>query len=150
MLERFSAFSKQILLTQYKKKTIKKLKSTSPYILEKYGFGCQQEQNKARLTQAKLYFQFQVCLQFPGLAGTKSVTQINIKYKIITVVNTTLTYLLLRFAYNADQVKKKPGREVVTFLLVCNLAMWAINSLETNRADSHPIQVPKFPKHEPI
>jgi hypothetical protein len=38
-------------------------------------------------------------------------------------------------------VKKKPGREVVTFLLVCNLAMWAINSLETNRADSHPIQV---------
>jgi hypothetical protein len=37
-------------------------------------------------------------------------------------------------------VKKKPGREVVTFLLVCNLAMWAINSLETNRADSHPIQ----------
>ena len=46
-----------------------------------------------------------------------------------------------RFAYNADQVKKKPGREVVTFLLVCNLAMWAINSLETNRADSHPIQV---------
>ena len=39
------------------------------------------------------------------------------------------------------QVKRKPGREVVTFLLVCNLAMWAINTLETNRADSHPIQV---------
>ena len=38
-------------------------------------------------------------------------------------------------------MRKKPGREVVTFLLVCNLAMWAINTLETNRADSHPIQV---------
>ena len=25
--------------------------------------------------------------------------------------------------------------------MVCNLAMWAINTLETNRADSHPIQV---------
>jgi len=46
-----------------------------------------------------------------------------------------------RFAYTNEQVKKKPGREVVTFLLVCNLAMWAINTLETNRADSHPIQV---------
>ena len=47
----------------------------------------------------------------------------------------------IRFAYCADQVRRKPGREVVTFLLVCNLAMWAINTLETNRADSHPIQV---------
>ena len=47
----------------------------------------------------------------------------------------------LRFAYCAEQVKAKPGRQVVTFLLVCNLAMWAINTLETNRADSHPIQV---------
>ena len=46
-----------------------------------------------------------------------------------------------RFAYKEEQVRKKPGREVVTFLLVCNLAMWAINTLETNRADSHPIQV---------
>ena len=40
-------------------------------------------------------------------------------------------------------MRNKPGREVVTFLLVCNLAMWAINTLETNRADSHPIQVRK-------
>jgi len=56
---------------------------------------------------------------------------------------TTLTSLqkFYRFAFNAEQIKKKPGREVVTFLLVCNLAMWAIYSLETNRADSHPIQV---------
>ena len=45
------------------------------------------------------------------------------------------------FSYLNLQVKRKPGREVVTFLLVCNLAMWAINTLETNRADSHPIQV---------
>ena len=46
-----------------------------------------------------------------------------------------------RYAYTPEQVRNKPGREVVTFLLVCNLAMWAINTLETNRADSHPIQV---------
>ena len=47
---------------------------------------------------------------------------------------------IFRYAYTPEQVRNKPGREVVTFLLVCNLAMWAINTLETNRADSHPIQ----------
>ncbi|XP_040564587.1 proton channel OtopLc isoform X2 [Lepeophtheirus salmonis] len=63
-----------------------------------------------------------------------------------TLVQTTLQTVFIldcscRFAYNPQQVKSKSGREVVTFLLVCNLAMWAINTLETNRADSHPIQV---------
>ena len=52
-------------------------------------------------------------------------------------------WIIFRYAYTPEQVRNKPGREVVTFLLVCNLAMWAINTLETNRADSHPIQVRK-------
>ena len=65
---------------------------------------------------------------------------------LATLVQTTLQTVFIldassRFAYTNEQVKNKPGREVVTFLLVCNLAMWAINTLETNRADSHPIQV---------
>lgn len=40
-----------------------------------------------------------------------------------------------------EQIRKKPGREIVTFLLVTNLAMWAINTLEKSRAESHPIQL---------
>ena len=65
---------------------------------------------------------------------------------LATLVQTTLQTVFIldsssRFACTNDQVKRKPGRQVVTFLLVCNLAMWAINTLETNRADSHPIQV---------
>ncbi len=68
---------------------------------------------------------------------------------LATLTQTTLQTVFVldassRFAYCADQVKRKPGREVVTFLLVCNLAMWAINIMETNRADSHPIQVRQF------
>jgi len=64
---------------------------------------------------------------------------------LATLVQTTLqTSFILdatsRFACTNEQVKCKPGRQMVTFLLVCNLAMWAINTLETNRADSHPIQ----------
>ena len=49
--------------------------------------------------------------------------------------------ILHRYAYTERQEAKKPGRDVVTFLLVCNLAMWTLNSLETNRTDAHPIQV---------
>lgn len=39
------------------------------------------------------------------------------------------------------KVRRKPGREMVTFMLVCNFAMWAINTLETRRADSNPVQM---------
>ncbi|KAG8196240.1 hypothetical protein JTE90_023798 [Oedothorax gibbosus] len=46
-----------------------------------------------------------------------------------------------RCAGNSDQANRKPGREMVTFLLVCNFAMWAINTLETRRADSNPVQM---------
>ncbi|CAG7645684.1 unnamed protein product [Allacma fusca] len=46
-----------------------------------------------------------------------------------------------RSAATSDQARRKPGREVVTFLLVTNLAMWAINTLEKSRADSHPVQL---------
>lgn len=46
-----------------------------------------------------------------------------------------------RTCVTPEQMKKKPGREIVTFLLVTNLAMWAINTLEKSRAESHPIQL---------
>lgn len=46
-----------------------------------------------------------------------------------------------RNAATASQQNKKPGREIVTFLLVANLAMWAISTLEKSRAESHPIQL---------
>jgi hypothetical protein len=46
-----------------------------------------------------------------------------------------------RSASTPDQQRRKPGREVITFILVCNLAMWAINTLEKSRADSHPVQL---------
>ncbi|XP_076362780.1 proton channel OtopLc-like isoform X2 [Tachypleus tridentatus] len=46
-----------------------------------------------------------------------------------------------RYCKNSNQMRKKPGREMVTFLLVCNFAMWSINTLETRRADSNPVQI---------
>uniref|UniRef100_T1INK4 Otopetrin-2 n=1 Tax=Strigamia maritima TaxID=126957 RepID=T1INK4_STRMM len=46
-----------------------------------------------------------------------------------------------RQAISSDQMRRKPGREMITFLLVCNFAMWAINTLESRRADSNPVQL---------
>ncbi|KAK4311564.1 hypothetical protein Pmani_016929 [Petrolisthes manimaculis] len=65
---------------------------------------------------------------------------------IITLTQTTLQTIFIldatrRCCYNHDQLERKPGREMVTFLLVCNLAMWAINTFETSRADAHPTQL---------
>ncbi|XP_064215110.1 proton channel OtopLc isoform X5 [Tribolium castaneum] len=46
-----------------------------------------------------------------------------------------------RSCVTPEQIRRKPGRQIVTFLLVTNLAMWAINTLEKSRAESHPIQL---------
>ncbi|XP_028966978.1 proton channel OtopLc [Galendromus occidentalis] len=46
-----------------------------------------------------------------------------------------------RYVNSQDQAERKPGREMVTFLILCNFSMWAINTLETRRADSNPVQM---------
>ncbi|KAG6453761.1 proton channel OtopLc [Manduca sexta] len=38
----------------------------------------------------------------------------------------------------SEQRRDKPGRQLVTFLLVANMAMWTINTLEKNRAEFRP------------
>ncbi|RVE41839.1 hypothetical protein evm_013504 [Chilo suppressalis] len=38
----------------------------------------------------------------------------------------------------SEHRRMKPGRQLVTFLLVANMAMWAINTLEKNRAEFRP------------
>ncbi|CAH2063371.1 unnamed protein product, partial [Iphiclides podalirius] len=43
-----------------------------------------------------------------------------------------------RRSSTSEQRRKKPGRQLVTFLLVANMAMWAINTLEKNRAEFRP------------
>lgn len=45
---------------------------------------------------------------------------------------------------NMDQVKNKPGRELITFLIVANMAMWTINTLEKNRAEFRPTHLKFF------
>ena len=54
---------------------------------------------------------------------------------------------IFRFAYTPSHIRHKPGQQVVTFLLVCNLAMWMVNMLETNRASASFSQVSNIPEH---
>ncbi|KAL8576900.1 hypothetical protein ACOMHN_064684 [Nucella lapillus] len=42
---------------------------------------------------------------------------------------------------SAADVRRKPGRQWVTFLLVCNFALWCINTFETQRLENNLIQV---------
>ncbi|XP_012263262.1 proton channel OtopLc-like isoform X2 [Athalia rosae] len=65
---------------------------------------------------------------------------------LASVVQTTCQTIFIldasrRSVATPEQIRRKPGREIVTFLLVTNLAMWAINTLEKSRAESHPVQL---------
>ncbi|RZB54426.1 otopetrin-2-like [Asbolus verrucosus] len=45
---------------------------------------------------------------------------------------------------NLEQVKNKPGKELITFLIIANMAMWTINTLEKNRAEFRPTHLKFF------
>ncbi|XP_013390900.1 otopetrin-2 [Lingula anatina] len=47
---------------------------------------------------------------------------------------------LRRRSYKPSHEESKPGRELVTFLLVCNIAMWGVNIFQTRRAEVNPVQ----------
>lgn len=63
--------------------------------------------------------------------------------KVVQLLLQTLFILdaSCRVASTVEQARRKPGREVVTFLLVSNLAMWLMNALEKSRGESHPAQL---------
>jgi len=49
----------------------------------------------------------------------------------------------------ANQIRdnvKKPGREIVTFLLMVNLAMFLINTFETQKSGSNPLTIEFYGK----
>jgi large subunit ribosomal protein L18 len=39
-----------------------------------------------------------------------------------------------------EQIEQKPGKQLITFLLIANLAMWVVNRLKSNRVEFHPLQ----------
>lgn len=40
-----------------------------------------------------------------------------------------------------EQMARKPGKQLITFLLITNFAMWVVNRLKNNRPEFYPLQV---------
>jgi len=59
--------------------------------------------------------------------------------------------VLLQLLYISDVAKRavympehdlsKPGRQVVTFLLLCNLALWIVYTFEIKKVEANPVQL---------
>ncbi|PNF22295.1 hypothetical protein B7P43_G02931, partial [Cryptotermes secundus] len=60
------------------------------------------------------------------------------------VQSTSQTILVLdawkRRCNTKEQMEKRPGKQLITFLLIVNLALWVVNRLKNNRAEFHPLQ----------
>ena len=50
---------------------------------------------------------------------------------------------LKRCAAHDDHVQHKPGRALVTFLLICNISLWIVNTFEVEKAEAAPLH-PSF------
>ncbi|XP_058443302.1 proton channel OtopLc-like isoform X2 [Malaya genurostris] len=69
--------------------------------------------------------------------------------EIFSLVQTSMQTLFIlnavwRKCRGAQQNRSKPGREIVTFLLVANMAMWFINTLVKGRASFRPTHLEFF------
>ncbi|KAF7381352.1 proton channel OtopLc-like isoform X1 [Vespula maculifrons] len=58
----------------------------------------------------------------------------------LTLVQSTCQTLLVKIAWRrrCTTGKEKPGKELITFLIVVNIALWTVNTLEKSRAGVRP------------
>ncbi|XP_045479135.1 proton channel OtopLc-like isoform X2 [Harmonia axyridis] len=69
--------------------------------------------------------------------------------EIFSFIQTSLQTIFVldswwRRCSTTEQCQEKPGRELITFLIVSNMALWTINSLEKNKAEFNPDQIAFF------
>lgn len=63
--------------------------------------------------------------------------------EVFSLLQTTLQTIFIldswfRRCTTPGQFRRKPGRQLVTFLLIANMALWTINSLEKSHAEYRP------------
>jgi ABC-type nickel/cobalt efflux system permease component RcnA len=69
--------------------------------------------------------------------------------EMLSLVQTSVQTIFIlnawwRRAKGQHQNRTKPGREIITFLLVANMAIWIINTLIKNRASFRPTHLDFF------
>jgi hypothetical protein len=68
---------------------------------------------------------------------------------IIAIIQVVIQLLFIpdvgrRRIHTAEQDRSKPGRQIVTFLLICNLAIWVIYTFEIQKVNESPVQIEFF------
>jgi hypothetical protein len=67
----------------------------------------------------------------------------------ITIIQVMLQLLFItdaqrRRIHSTSHETKKPGRQVVTFLLLCNITMWIVYTFEVQKVKDSPVQLKFF------
>ncbi|XP_046748547.1 proton channel OtopLc-like isoform X2 [Diprion similis] len=64
---------------------------------------------------------------------------------ILALVQSTVQTLLIKVAWRRRSATyDKPGKELITFLIVANIALWSVNTLEKSRAGVRPQHIEFF------
>ncbi|XP_062580213.1 proton channel OtopLc-like [Saccostrea cucullata] len=71
---------------------------------------------------------------------------LNILTNLFMILQSTIQVLFIvagskLISANESQERKKRGREFVTFLILCNFALWAMNTFETQQPEHNPVQM---------
>ncbi|XP_044749510.1 proton channel OtopLc isoform X2 [Coccinella septempunctata] len=80
---------------------------------------------------------------------SKGSITISLLAEIFSFLQTSLQTIFVldswwRRCSDTEQSLEKPGRELITFLIISNMALWTINSLEKNKAEFNPDQIAFF------
>ncbi|XP_038105005.1 proton channel OtopLc isoform X1 [Culex quinquefasciatus] len=90
-----------------------------------------------------IYSMFSIIGTFFSIGSTASATVYSVYAEIFSLIQTSLQTLFIMNAWwrrckGAQQNRTKPGRELITFLLIANMAMWFINTLIKTNASFRP------------
>ncbi|CAG2238000.1 unnamed protein product [Mytilus edulis] len=96
------------------------------------------------MTGLYMFSMFSLIAAFFYKDTTKGVLMIIVHILMICVATAQTIFMIfgLRLsAKNVNHVKSKPGREFVTFLLLCNFSLWFIATFEIQKAGHNPQQL---------
>ncbi|XP_043200571.1 proton channel OtopLc-like isoform X2 [Amphibalanus amphitrite] len=100
-----------------------------------------------RISGFGLFLYSTFCLIAAALSPQKNVSSVLLLITSLLVVIQVLAQLVFisdvmkRSVYLPEHDRTKPGRQLVTFLLLCNLALWVVYTMEIDKVDANPVQL---------
>ncbi|XP_037087635.1 proton channel OtopLc-like [Pollicipes pollicipes] len=100
-----------------------------------------------RVSAFGLFLYSMFCLIAAALSPMQNVPNILVLVTSALVILQVMSQLIYisdvakRSVYLPEHDRTKPGRHVVTFLLLCNLALWLVYTFEIEKVDANPVQL---------